>query len=124
MVVTTRRRVGLGISLALSVANLASLASPTPAGETGPPLVVLVVGALLGVVGLVGSVLGWRSGNRKVLRVVAGAVIVMALLATPAFFFPVPAGLKALVGVTTLLSIAAVVLVLSPARVPAEEVRS
>lgn len=110
---TTRQRVGLALAFALSAANIASIASPTPEGETGPPFVVLAVSSLLGLVGVVGSVLAWRSGNRKVLRVVAGAVVVMALLATPAFFVSVPAAVKALVGVTVLLTIAAVVLMLS-----------
>lgn len=123
MVVTTRQRIGLALAIFLSVANIASIASPTPEGETGPPFIVLAVGALLGLVGIAGSVASWRSGNRKLLRVVAGAVIVMALLAIPAFFVDVPAALKALVGVSTLLTIAAVVLMLSARGETSREVR-
>ena len=113
---TTRQRVGLGIAGVLSVLNIVSVFQPTPEGETGPPLVVLVIGAALGLVGIVGAVLAWRSGDRRTLRVVGGAVIVMALLALPAFFVDVPAGLKAAVGVTVLATILSCVLMLSTSR--------
>ena len=46
---------------------------PTPDGEVGPPYVVLLVGTLLGVVGLVGVVIAWRTGSRAAMRVVAPA---------------------------------------------------
>ena len=37
--------------------------SPTPDGEEGPPLAILVIGSILGVVALVAAILAWR-GNR------------------------------------------------------------
>lgn len=113
---STRQRIGLALSIFLSVGNIASVLTPTPEGETGPPYVVLVVGALLGLVGAVGSVIGWRTGNRTVLRIVAGCIVVMALLAAPAFFVPVPAALKALVGLVVLLTVGALILILSGRR--------
>jgi hypothetical protein len=59
---------------------------------------------------------GAKTGNRKLLRVVAGALIGMAVLSAPAFFVPVPPALKALVGATVLASIVSVVLMLSTRR--------
>ncbi|RYP85387.1 hypothetical protein EKO23_12990 [Nocardioides guangzhouensis] len=112
---STRQRVGLAIAGLLSLANIPSAATPTPDGETGPPYGVLVLGTVLGVVGVVAVVLAWR-GNRAALRVAAGAIIISTLTALPAFFVDVPAWLKLLVGVVTLVSIASVVLMFSPSR--------
>ena len=116
---STPQRVGLILAAVLSLLNILSVASPTPEGETGPPMVVLVVSAVLGVVGLVGAVIGWRTGDRRALRVVTGALVVMALMATPAFFVDTTAGLKALVGLNVLVTILTCLLVLSPSRQPA-----
>lgn len=76
----------------------------------------LVLGAVLGLLGIGGALLAWRTGNRMALRVTAGAVIVMALLAVPAFFVDVPSGLKAVVGAVVLVSLASVVLIFSMPR--------
>jgi hypothetical protein len=116
---STRQRVGLAIAGLLSLSSIPSAATPTPEGETGPPYGVLVLGTVLGVVGLVAVIMAWR-GNRAALRVAAGAIIINMLTALPAFFVDVPAWLKLLVGVVTLVSIASVVLMFSPARRPAE----
>ncbi len=78
----------------------------------------LLVGALLGVVGLVAAVIAWR-GNRAALRVCAGALIVNLLLTLPAFFVDVPSWIKAAAAFSALLTVAAVVLMFStvaPAR--------
>ncbi len=115
---STRQRVGIGIGALLSLINLLSILMPTPEGETGPPIAILALGAVLGLVGLVAAFLAWR-GNRGALRVLAGTVIVNTLTALPAFFVDVPAWLKLGVGVTVLLALAAVVLMFSPDRQPA-----
>lgn len=113
---TARQRIGLVIAVVLSVFNIVSIASPTPEGETGPPIEVLIIGAVVGVVGLVASVLAWRSGSRRMLRVVCAALIVMLLGALPAFFVDVPVGIKVLVGAVTLITLVACGLLLSPSR--------
>ena len=71
---------------------------------------------MLGVVGLVAVIVAWRTGNRAALRAAAGAIIVVTLTGLPAFFVDIPAGIKLLVGVSVLLTIAAVVLMFSPGR--------
>ena len=88
---------------------------PTPDGEVGPPLGILVIGSVLGVVGLVCTILAWR-GNDVALRVAAGAIIVMTLTGLPAFFVDVPMAIKALVGVSVLLTVVAVALMFSARR--------
>ncbi len=114
----TRQRVGIGIGALLSLISLPSILTPTPEGETGPPIAILALGTVLGLVGLVAAFLAWR-GNRGALRVLAGTVIVNMLTALPAFFVDVPAWLKLGVGVTVLLALAAVVLMFTPDRQPA-----
>lgn len=113
---SARQRVGLGIAGGLAVANLVIVLWPTPEGEVGPPLFVLVLGAALGLVALVSAAAAWRSGHPLALRLTAGATILPTLLAVPAFFVPVPAGIKALVGLAVLVTLAAVVLMFSSPR--------
>jgi len=115
----TRQKVGFVLVGMLSVGNIASVLTPTPDGQEGAPMLILVIDALLGVVGLVAIVVAWRTGNRAAIRVAAGSVIVAMLTGLPAFFVDVPVAIKALTGVGVLVTIAAVVLMLSPSRQPA-----
>ena len=115
--VTGRQKTGLVLAALISVANIPWVFSPTPDGQEGPPYAVLLVGAILGVVGLVAAVTAWR-GNGTALRVCAGALIVNLLMTLPAFFVDVPAWIKAASAFFTLLTIAAVVLMFSTSRRP------
>ena len=114
---TGRQKTGLVLAALISATNIPSVFSPTPDGKEGPPFAVLLVGAILGVVGLVAAVLAWR-GNRTALRVCAGSLIVNLLLTLPAFFVDVPAWIKAAAAFSTLLTVAAVVLMFSTSRRP------
>ena len=111
-----RQRIGLLLAGSYSAFNILSVLLPTPDGQVGPPMGILVVDAVLGLVGLVAVIITWRTGNRAALRVAAGAIIIMTLTALPAFFVDVPASIKLLVGVAVLITIAAVVLMFSPGR--------
>jgi hypothetical protein len=115
---TTKQKVGLVICGFYCFTNIASVFFPAPDGEDGPPMGILVVGSILGVVGLVAAVMAWR-GNRVALRIAAGAMIVVTLTGLPAFFVDVPMGIKALVGFSVVLTVAAVVLMFSGDRRPA-----
>ena len=119
---TPRQRAGLLIAGILCLLNVVSIASPTPDGEVGPPLEVLLIGAVIGVVGLIAAILAWRGGDRRLLRVVAACLILMVIGSLPAFFVAaVPAGIKVLVAANVLVTLAATVLILSrrrPAPVP------
>ncbi|AKU15422.1 hypothetical protein [Luteipulveratus mongoliensis] len=113
---SSRQRIGLILAGVLSVLNIPSAFTPTPDGETGPPLAILVLSSVLGLIGIVAVVIAWRQGSRVALRVAAGTLIVSALTSLPAFFVDVPAWIKLLAGVSVLVSIAAVALMFSPAR--------
>jgi hypothetical protein len=117
MLTTGRQKAGLVLAALISAANIPSVFSPTPDGKEGPPYAVLLVGALLGVVGLVSAVLAWR-GNRTALRVCAGTLVVNLLLTLPAFFVDVPDWIKAASAFFALLTIAAVLLMFSTSRRP------
>jgi hypothetical protein len=112
---TRNQKIGLVLCGLYSLANVPSALVPTPEGETGPPLGVLVVGSFLGVVGLVCTVLAWR-GSDVALRVAAGAIIVVTLTGLPAFFVDVPMAIKALVAFAVVLTVAAVALMFSGRR--------
>jgi hypothetical protein len=107
---------GLGLATLLGVVDLVGVAMPTPDGEEGPPYAILLISGVLGLITVVCVVIAWRSQNRAAIRLVAGARILSAITSLPAFFVDVPAGVKVLVGVGVLLTVAVVVMVLTPAR--------
>lgn len=113
---TSRQRIGLALGGVLSVLNIVSGFFSTPDGQEGPPRAILVLGSVLGLVGLVAVVLAWRTGNRVAVRVLAGTLIVSMLTSLPAFFVDVPAVVKLVVGVSVLVTVAAIVMIFSPSR--------
>lgn len=113
---STRVRVGLVLSALLGLANIPFVFMPTSPGEEGPPFVVLLLSAVLGLVSIVAAVVAWRSGNRVAIRLNAAALIINAVTSLPAFFVDVSAGIKVAAAVTVLLTVLAVVLILSRER--------
>jgi uncharacterized membrane protein len=89
--------------------------APAP-GEIGPPQAVLVTESFCGLITMVAAVIGWRRGSARAIRVAAGAQIISVLTALPAFFLDRPALNKLLLAVFVLVTLAAVVLMLTPAR--------
>ncbi|RYC10605.1 tetraspanin family protein [Nocardioides zhouii] len=116
-ITTTKQKVGIAIAGVYSLTNIPGFLTAPDPGVEGPPMAILVVGSILGVIGLVASVLAWR-GNRVALRVAAGSMIVITLTGLPAFFVDVPMFIKALVGFSVLLTVLAVVLMFSTDRRP------
>jgi hypothetical protein len=116
---STRQRVGLVLAGLLNASSVPSVLVPTPEGEEGPPFAILVASTVLGVIGLVATIAAWRSGNRAMIRVAAGALIVNALIGLPAFFVDIPPTLKVAAGLGVIVTVVAVVLMFSPARPPA-----
>lgn len=111
---STRNKVGLGLAMFYAVTNIPSAALPAPDGEDGPPVAILVVCSVLGVVALVAAIVAWRSRSRPAARLSAASLIVITLTSLPAFFVDVPAGIKVLVAAGVALTIAIVVLMFSP----------
>lgn len=118
---TSTQRIGLALLGLMSLVNLPSALVPTPEGEVGPPYSILVLGTVLGLTGLVGVVAAWR-GRRWGSRVAVGSMVLAVITSLPAFFVPVPATIKLLVGLATLVTVLGTVLVFSPARRPAPSV--
>lgn len=115
----TRAKIGFWLAVVLAVADVAStvLTPSPPEGQDGPPLEVLVFSGLMGVVTLVAAVVVLRSGSRAALRVMAVSRVLSALTALPAFFVPnVPPEFVAFGAATVVLTIVAVVLLMSRAR--------
>jgi hypothetical protein len=113
---TARPRAGLVLAALLAVLDVVSAFFPTPEGDVGPPLWIVVLGGLLGIATLGAVVLAWRTGRRSALWTVVGTRVLSAITALPAFFVDVPAVLKVVVAVFVVLTVVCVVLVLSPAR--------
>jgi hypothetical protein len=110
------QRVGLALAALLSLVSIPSVLLPTPEDAEGPPMSVLVLSTLLGVIGLVAAVVALRSASRTAIRIVAGSLIISMLSGLPAFFVDVAAWMKLLSAITTLLTLTIVVLILRPVR--------
>ncbi|WP_088313628.1 hypothetical protein [Kineosporia sp. R_H_3] len=118
---TTGQRVGFVLAVLLGLSDVASVAAPTPDGEVGPPFVVLVVGALFGLATLVGVGLAWARRSRVAVRVAAGSRVLSLLLGLPVFFVDgLPPAVRVVSAVAAVLTIVAVVLMLSGPRAGAQ----
>ena len=113
---TTKQKVGIVVAGLYGLTNIPSMLFPSGTDDQdGPPMAILVISAILGLIALVAAVMAWR-GNQVALRVAAGAIVVVTLTGLPAFFVDVPAGVKALVGVSVLITVVAVALMFSGRR--------
>jgi hypothetical protein len=109
---TGKLRAGLALSAFLGLLNIPFLFAPAPDGDEGPPVIVLVVSGILGLVSVICAVVAWRSGNRLAVRINAAALIINALTSLPAFFVDVAAWVKVAAAVSVLLTVVALVLTL------------
>jgi hypothetical protein len=117
-VATSAFRAGLAISALVGVANILFTLVPTPAGEDGPPVAVVVVSAGLGLLSIVCAVAAWRSANRLAVRLNAAALIIEALLTMPGFFVDIDAWIKIVGALAIILTVVALVLTLRRERTP------
>jgi hypothetical protein len=113
---TRKNKIGLILAGLLGLLDIPSVLMPTPEGEVGPPLAVLALGTVCGIVTVVAVILAWVKANKGAIRIAAGARIVSMLSALPAFFVDVPAFIKVLVAVFVIATLTSVVLMLSPAK--------
>lgn len=110
---STRNKIGLGLAIFYGLTNIPSFLTAADDGETGPPLPVMIVCSILGVVTVVAGIIAWRGGNGSAARLTAASVVVITLTSLPAFFVDVPAGVKALVALGVVYTVVTVVLMLS-----------
>lgn len=112
---STPNKVGFVLTILLGLANVASIAFPTPEGEVGPPLAVLAFGAVAGLAIIAAVLAGWLRGSRAAIRAAAIMLVLTAITALPAFVTPdVPAPLRVSAAAFVLLTIVALVLMLKP----------
>lgn len=117
LVFSRKNKAGFVLALLLGLGDLPSALTPTPEGETGPPMAVLVLSSLCGLVTIVAMSYGWKKHSWPAIRAAAGSRILSALLAMPAFFVEdLPGWVRVLAAVFVLLTVATVVLMLAPAR--------
>lgn len=107
---STRNKVGLGLLITYAVTNVPSVFFPAPDGEVGPPLAILVACTLLAVIGTVAGVLAWVRRSRAAARLGAISITLITISGLPALFVDVPAAIQALVAVSVVWTIAAIVL--------------
>ena len=69
---TQRNRMGLALAGTLGLLDVVGLAFPTPEGEDGPPVGILVLCGLIGVATVLLVVRAWRNDTRGPIRVIAG----------------------------------------------------
>jgi hypothetical protein len=112
---SVRNRIGFVVALMLGLTDLPSVLDPTPQGQVGPPMVVLVLSSVCGLTTVGAVSYGWVRHSWFAIRAGAGARIVSMLLAMPAFFVEgLPPLLRATVAFYVLITIATVFLMLSP----------
>jgi hypothetical protein len=112
-------KTGLIIALVLGVLDLTSpFGSSDQSAQNGPPMAILLIDAVLGLITVVAAIIAWRTGRAGVIRIVAGARVISMITALPAFFVDVPAGVQALVGAFVVVTIVCVTLMLAPSRQP------
>lgn len=106
---------GLVLGGLMSLAAIPPLSPPE--GEVGPPLAIVVLASATGVVGVVAAVLAWRTHAPVWRRVLAGALLVNAVSALPAFFVPeVPLLLVVLAAALVVLTLVVVALLFTGPR--------
>lgn len=112
-----RNKAGFVLAGLLALIDLPSVLTSTPEGEVGPPFPVLVVSTLCGIATLAALAYGWARRNRASIRVAAGTRILSMLVALPALFVDgLPAFIRIAAAAFVLVTIACVVLMLTPAQ--------
>ncbi|MBA3745513.1 hypothetical protein [Sporichthya sp.] len=115
---TRRNKIGLVLIAIFGVLNIPSplLGGDSEPGQDSPPMAVLVLASICGVVMLVAAVQALRVRCRRALRLAAGATILQGVTNLPVFFVDVEPGIKVASAVATVVTVVCVVLTLAPAR--------
>ena len=100
---------GLAICALLGVIDIISLATLGSGADDGPPVLVTLISAVLGVITLVGARIAWRGGPKWGLVAVIVSRVLSALSALPAFFVDdVPDWVPPVVGIFVVLTVVGV----------------
>ena len=111
------RRAGHMLGIVVGVAHLSALAVPSGGEDSGPPLAVLAIGAVIGLAVIALLIQSWRRDQRGPRRIAAILLVLAGLGALPGLLVAdVPAALQVGAGILVLLTIATVVLLFYPQR--------
>jgi O-antigen/teichoic acid export membrane protein len=115
---TATVRAGLALSAALGLANIPFLVLDIDWGADEPPFALLLLNAAIGMVSVVCAALAWNTGNRRLIRLNAAALIVNALMVLPGIFFESPAFITIASAVIVVATVVAVVLTMRRSDAP------
>ena len=116
-------RIGFVLVLLYAVLNLIPTDSGD-SGDSGAPDPILIADMVLGVAVIVLVIIAWIRRSRLLARLAVAGTVLMVLSAFPAFFVPVPAELKLLVAIASVVALTGCVLTLLPSRKAAVTVAS
>lgn len=105
-------RAGLALSAVLGLANIPFLVLDIDWGADEPPFALLLLNTAIGMVSVVCAVLAWNTGNRRLIRINAAALIVNALMVLPGIFVESPAFITVASAVIIVATITSVVLMM------------
>ena len=109
---TTAVRAGLALAAALGLANIPFLVLDIDWGPDEPPFALLLLNTAIGMVSVVCAVLAWNTGNRRLIRINAAALIVNALMVLPGIFFESPPFITIASAVIVVATVVSVVLMM------------
>jgi hypothetical protein len=111
---SSRARIGFWLAVLLGVVDVISAFIPPPSDGAGPPLVIMILAGVLGLITLGAAVVLARSGRSRLwITVIVVSRILSGLTALPAFFVAgVPTAFVIWAAATVVLTIVAVVLLL------------
>jgi len=111
------RKAGHILGIILGAVHLSVLAAPSAGEDSGPPLAVLAIGAVIGLAVIALLIQSWRRDQRGPRRIAAVLLVLAGLGALPGLLVAdVPAALQVGAGILVLLTIATVVLLFYPQR--------
>lgn len=108
----TTVRTGLALSAVIGLGNLPFLFPIIDWGVEEPPFAMLLLAAAIGMVSVVCAALAWNTGNRRMIRLNAAALIVNAVLVVPGLFVDTTATIRVITAVIIVATVAAVVLMM------------
>ncbi len=113
---------GLALSAIIGLGNLPFLFLDINWGPEEPPFAMLLLNAAIGMVSVVCAVMAWNTGNRRLIRLNAAALIVNALLVVPGLFVETTATIRVITAVIIVATVAAVVLTMRRSDTPSRVV--
>lgn len=108
----TTVRAGLALSAIIGLGNIPFLLPGIDWGAEEPPYAMLVLATVIGMVSVVCAVMAWNTGNRRMIRLNAAALIVNAVLVVPGLFVDTTAAIRVITAVIIVATVAAVVLMM------------